>query len=450
MTEITLRSLAGLFAGALLACWILTDSTGAYALETERARRIREQLETGLPKAATDKDVAAVRDDLNKVMQDVLARIGALESDMVDLKSRLRVLELRTAVSGDPVPGSIMSDKSAPEIVVKKSPAKTGAQMQVSVCAAGCDVTSFNDAANMVMEGGTITVSPGAYSDCIAIKKSMKVIGNIGEDGSRAHLSKVACNGKAAIDINAPEVTIKGLQISDIAVPDQNGACVRVSQKALMVVLSNIICRGSENGILGGTAPNGKFIIENSTFESNGKGGRAHGIYINGPGDVVLRNVRILSTDNGHLLKTGARSILIENSILAALGGNSGRGVDIFAGGKFTMRNSVLQLGPNTQNHDMFAYALETKRIAPGAEHAILIENNWIIYDDKKRPGRWLWHKKSNVLGAFDMRNNKLVGGIDPILKNVDMDLNKQFKDRDAAGLPDYDGTLASMPKPGS
>ncbi|MSP41787.1 MAG: hypothetical protein EXR08_00220 [Alphaproteobacteria bacterium] len=108
-------------------------------------------------------------------------------------------------------------------------------------------------------------------------------------------------------------------------------------------------------------------------------------MYINGGTNAILRNVKILASNDGHLLKTGARSILVENSVLAALEGNGGTAIDAYGGGKLTVKSSVLQLGPNTQNHNFIAYAGESSRIVPGGAHEITVENNWIIYDDANR-----------------------------------------------------------------
>lgn len=85
------------------AFWLLLDANAGHAeaqtSDAERAARIRDQLAIAPPKAATDKDVAALRDDLNRAMEDVVKRISALEKDMIDMQSRMRVLEVRAAVS---------------------------------------------------------------------------------------------------------------------------------------------------------------------------------------------------------------------------------------------------------------------------------------------------------------------------------------------------------------
>lgn len=446
------RNIVGLLACVWFLC-VTVDTGFTQDANTDRVSKIRDQINATDTRMVNQADITTLRSDLNNAMDAIVTRIQTLEKDMVDMKSRIRVLEARTAPSAAvitvPAASPAAPAPQAPPPAAAAAP--DGLKMNVSMCASGCDAMKFSDAVALLGEGGTLTVEPGTYFDCIVIRKSMKLVGKIAQDGSRAHLKKIACSGKGAVDVEAPEVTIQGLKISEITVPDENGACVRINADTGKVLIKDIICLKSENGILG--APNnenGILTIEDSTFEGHGKNGRAHGLYINGGSEAILRNVKILASDNGHLLKTGARSTLVENSVIAALGGNSGAAINNYSGGKLTVRNNVIQLGPNTQNHNFLTYADEPDRITPGGVHEMLIENNWFIYDDPKRCCHWLFSKRSNILDKIEVRNNKFVGHVDPVVAGVDMRLNKEYDGRDAAGLRNYDGTLESLPKPGS
>ena len=446
------RNIVGLLACVWFLC-VTVDTGFTQDANTDRVSKIRDQINATDTRMVNQADITTLRSDLNNAMDAIVTRIQTLEKDMVDMKSRIRVLEARTAPSAAvitvPAASPAAPAPQAPPHAAAAAP--DGLKMNVSMCASGCDAMKFSDAVALLGEGGTLTVEPGTYFDCIVIRKSMKLVGKIAQDGSRAHLKKIACSGKGAVDVEAPEVTIQGLKISEITVPDENGACVRINADTGKVLIKDIICLKSENGILG--APNnenGILTIEDSTFEGHGKNGRAHGLYINGGSEAILRNVKILASDNGHLLKTGARSTLVENSVIAALGGNSGAAINNYSGGKLTVRNNVIQLGPNTQNHNFLTYADEPDRITPGGVHEMLIEKNWFIYDDPKRCCHWLFSKRSNILDKIEVRNNKFVGHVDPVVAGVDMRLNKEYDGRDAAGLRNYDGTLESLPKPGS
>jgi len=413
----------------------------AQTTDTERTQNIRNQLLKQQAAPAISQDLEVMRNDTKNAMDALVSRIVELEKSIVDLKAKIRVLEARTTPPNNVMNAPVGNGKAA---------RKTG-KMQVSLCNTGCDASKFADAVIMLNDGGTLTVKPGVYFDCITIKKSMKLIGEIAPDGSRAHLRKIACRGKAAINLNAPDVEIHGLKISEIAVPSLNGACVRVGDAVKTLLIKDIICLDSENGLLGrANNLDGVITIENSTFEGHGKSGKAHGIYINGGAKAILRNVNILSINEGHVLKTGARETLVEDSVLAALQSRSGAAINAYGGGKLTVRNSVLQLGPNSENNNFLAYADEPQRTVTGGVHEILIEKSWIIYDDPARCCRWLFSQRSNILDEIVMRNNKFVGGITPNKETVTIANNKEFADRAAAGLKEYNGTLASLPRPGS
>ena len=54
------------------------------------------------------------------------------------------------------------------------------------------------------------------------------------------------------------------------------------------ITIRDVYCHDSEDGVLGGPKQ-GSVTIEDSLFERNGSGGRAHGIYINSGDNFILR-----------------------------------------------------------------------------------------------------------------------------------------------------------------
>ena len=175
--------------------------------------------------------------------------------------------------------------------------------------------------------------------------------------------------------------------------------------------------------------------IEGSRFERNGSGGRAHGIYVNSGDKFVLRHSQIISTKGeGHTLKSGAKRTVIEDSVLAALGGRNSRAIDAYAGGVLEVRRSVIQQGPNSDNSEAIGVALELNRTNP-KPHSTLIEDNWIIFDDLSRCCRWLF--KAKQLGPITLRGNKIVGMTELADLNVTafVENERLYKDREKAGL---------------
>ena len=192
-------------------------------------------------------------------------------------------------------------------------------------------------------------------------------------------------------------------------------------------------------------------MIENSVFVSNGaNNGQSHGLYLDSLGEIVLKNIKVISTkEGGHTLKISAPKMLIENSVLLALNEYNSRTIDNFGGGELVVRNSVLQQGPNSDNLDMIGVALEKNRTLKSS-HKVFLENNWIIFDNQKN----ILIKELNVgklfdankLGPYILKKNRIVGMATVNQNNVVMQDNMLFENRAEAGLPEYDGSLKSFP----
>ncbi len=383
---------------------------------------------------------------------------GGIKKELRDIHQQLRVISRQLQVRLDRIEKRLerIEGVGKPAAATAKKPkvskvrkAKTGRATALKVCRQGCDYTDLNRAIQALKPGGTITMLPGLSGTCGVIDRSLTLVGLKDKKGRRAHLAGGICWGKASLVVRAADVTIRGLEISNANVRDRNGACIRIDPSSVKLMIDDLYCHDSENGILGGSK-NSRITIVNSLFERNGRGGRAHGIYISNGDVLTVRNTKILfSKGQGHTLKSGARHTIIEDSVLAALDGRNSRAIDAYGGGELIVRRSVLQQSKNTENHEFIGVALESKRINPDP-HSTLLEDNWFIYDDDERCCRWLLTAK--LFGPFTIRNNRMVGLTGVHMPSIDARVraeNRFFKDRKEAGLPSYDGTLASLPKPG-
>jgi hypothetical protein len=187
--------------------------------------------------------------------------------------------------------------------------------------------------------------------------------------------------------------------------------------------------------LLGG---NGLLVIEDSLFQRLGgdretKIGQAHGIYASQRVTrLELRRNRFLaSKEEGHEIKSRARSTLIEDNVIASLDGVDSRLIDIPNGGEVVIRGNVLEIGPNSSNPDLIGLGLERGR-HPKLDHQVnnaLIENNTIIID---------YGGPTRIINVRDfpeplVRNNVVIGG-SPQPDGG----NRWFIDRRAAGLGPY------------
>jgi hypothetical protein len=317
------------------------------------------------------------------------------------------------------------------------------------VCEQGCEFSDLTAAIRASSPGGLVSIAPGTYRTCGIVDKPLRLIGLKDSSGNRARLVDIACEGKGAIVVKASGVIIEGLEISGISVPSKNGACIRLDPEAGEVMIRDLYCHDSEEGILGG-APHGNIVVEDSRFERNGANeGRAHGIYINGGDTFTLRRSQIISTKGwGHTLKSGARRTVIEDSVLAALNGQNSRAIDAYGGGILEVRQSVIEQGPNSDNDEAIGIALELNRLNP-EPHSTLLEDNWIIFDDLAKRCRLLL--KATPTEMVTVRGNRIVGMIavsEPTLGALVEDNNRLYRDRGETELPPYNSTLSSLPKP--
>ena len=121
--------------------------------------------------------------------------------------------------------------------------------------------------------------------------------------------------------------------------------------------------------------------------------------------------------------------------------------MDFYGGGTLIVTGSVLQQGPNSENHDLIALARESRRVNLSAEHIALFEDNLFIFDHKpSRCCRWL--ATGRALGPVIFRNNRLVSINDHKFEGLTMENNQEFATRSDAGLPEYNGELNSIPMP--
>lgn len=358
-----------------------------------------------------------------------------LRQSREQLDSRLQHIEhiLSPNASKEPAQPQQSSSPNKPAEALKSTDI-------LSVCNRGCDFNDLQKAVDAAAPGGEINVEPEISGSCAVINKPLRIIGKREKDGHRAHLVGGVCIGKAPLVTTAGNIVIEGFEISDINVSDGNGACLRLDPGTRDLTVRDIYCHDSQDGILGKSE--GLFLIEDSSFVGNGFGnGQAHNLYIEGD-EVLIRRSRILSAQNaGHSLKSGARKLTVEDSIIAALNGHNSRALDAYSGGEVVLLRNVIQQGPQSDNSDVIGLALESGRLLPDG-HSLRLENNWVIFDDSGR-GILIRGRK---LGPITARGNTFVGLKGMGLADVQDIGNHWFETRKEAGLPPFDGTLSSLP----
>ena len=291
-----------------------------------------------------------------------------------------------------------------------------------------CDYATLKQAISVAQPGDTIVIAPGVYKQAAEITKEGLTL--VGESG--AHLKGMNIGSKAALVVRADNVTIEGIECSDVA-DNRNISCVR--NEATGLAIRNVYFHDFDIGINGGPVGS-TILIEDSIIGPSTPGYRNHNIYISKwAGEVTLRNNRILCANEGHLVKSGAERNIIENNVLAGPDCAESRAVDIVLGGEVVIRGNVIQKSPAAENGDVFGIALEA---APGTAkdfhpvNSTLIEGNTIICDRSCRL------VNSNSPSSVEVMGNTIVGPDLVDTGDVNHAGNAAFANRQSAGLPAF------------
>lgn len=235
----------------------------------------------------------------------------------------------------------------------------------------GREFPNLQSAAEALKPGDILELGPGTYKTPLIIKHDhISVIGrgHVVFDGATAE-------NKGAILVKGNDVRINNIECKGIKVPDQNGACIRLEGANLTV--DHVYFHRSEQGILTGNQP-GIVTIRDSRFELLGRAGRAHGIYIGGGELHIEDSLFIAAVDEGHEIKSRARTTEIVRTVVASLASHDSRLIDISNGGLVSIRDSILEKGPGSSNADVIGYGLEN--MAYGYNY-IELKGNTIIME---------------------------------------------------------------------
>lgn len=248
-----------------------------------------------------------------------------------------------------------------------------------TVVETGRSYERLQDAVNAIGNGkGTIAVAAGTHRQC-AVQQGGSISYMAATPG-KAVFDGVTCEGKAALVLRGREASISGLVFRRMAVPDFNGAGVRLEKGNLTVAQSWFL--DSQQGILTGNDQNGQIIIDKSTFSGlgtcEGGGGCAHSIYIGDYGHLRVTRSRFEKGTGGHYVKARATRVDVASSSFDDSAGRSTNYmIDLPAGSVGQITNNWFVQGQNKENYSAF--------IAVGAEGRLHTSNGLQIAGNDAR-----------------------------------------------------------------
>jgi hypothetical protein len=278
----------------------------------------------------------------------------------------------------------------------------------------------FADAARALQAGDTLEIGPGVYREPLVIfADGVRVSGS-----GHVVIERTQAEGKAAIITKGDDIVIEHIECRHIRVRDGNGACVRHEGRNL--TLRQVFFHDVQSALLTGSDP-GLVRIVDSRFSEMGWRGRAHGIIVGG-GELRIENSQIVAARSwAHAIHSRARSTLITNSLVASLGSNDSRLIDLPRGGVLEIRDSILQHGPVSANTEAIGFAQSGN--LHDRQHIALTGNTVVL--ERDGPDR-----------LFDFGNRvaemKLSGNLLINTERFDDDNNRYYDDRESAGLPPF------------
>ena len=257
----------------------------------------------------------------------------------------------------------------------------------------------------------TIIVAPGRHRQC-AIQEAGIITYRAAEPGT-AIFDGVACEGKAALVLRGTGAVVDGLVFENMAVPDENGAGIRIEQGNLDV--RNSMFRNSEQGILSAEDRDATIRIDRSTFSGLGRCGGdascAHSIYIGNYGRLEVTRSRFERGNGGHYVKTHTAQVSItDNSFDDTQGQATNYMIDLPSGSQGTIANNVFVQGENKENWSAFVAVA-----AEGQHHSssgLVISNNSASLAPGVRRETWFVGDWSG--DQLQIASNQLGRGISP------------------------------------
>ncbi len=202
---------------------------------------------------------------------------------------------------------------------------------------------------------GSIAIAPGRYEQC-AVQESGDIAFLASQPGS-AIFDGVTCEGKAALVLRGRSAEVSGLVFQNMRVPDFNGSGIRLEQGDLTIAESWF--RDSQQGILTHNDPEGRLVIDRSTFTRlgtcEGSGGCAHSIYTGEYGEVRVTRSRFEEGRGGHYLKSRAIRVNVASSSFDdAAGRGTNYMIDLPGGASGQISNNWFVQGHDKENYAAF------------------------------------------------------------------------------------------------
>jgi hypothetical protein len=311
---------------------------------------------------------------------------------------------------------------------------------------AGRSIKTIAEGARLARRGATIEVDAGEYPGDVAVWANNGV--TVRAVGGRVRLlaQGASAMGKGIWVVRSKGMRVEGFDFEGAAVPDRNGAGIRLDWGSLLVRDCSFV--HNEMGLLTNNDPDTVLQVENCEFAYNQRpDGHNHNLYVGRIARLSVTGSYFHHARTGHLLKSRAALNLIQyNRLTDESGGTASYELEFPNGGIAVVVGNIIGQSKETENRHLLSFGAESYfwqrnalylshntlinplawtgiflRIAPGAEPSVAAVNNLLVGEgglESSGPG----HYRNNLhaqasdftdLQAFDCalrRHSPLAG----------------------------------------
>lgn len=265
-------------------------------------------------------------------------------------------------------------------------------------------IRSLAAAARQAKDGAVVEVDAGEYVGDAATWPQhgltlRAVGGRVTLIAAGAHVQ-----GKGLFVTTGRRQRIEGFEFTGAAVPDRNGAGIRLEAGSLTLVDCSF--RDNENGLLTANDERIELDIVDCDFGAIlPREGRTHNLYAGAIGRLAVSGSYFHHGLRGHLLKSrAALNHILYNRLSDEIGGRASYELEFPNGGVAVVMGNLVMQSSTTENPHLISYGAEG---ATWARQALYLVNNTLV---DQLPGGGVWLRVSPPQTDVVLANNLLVG----------------------------------------
>lgn len=265
-------------------------------------------------------------------------------------------------------------------------------------------VRSLAAAARQAKDGTLVEVDAGEYiGDAAAWPQHGLTLRAV---GGRVTLVAAGAHvqGKGLFVTTGRRQRIEGFDFVGAAVPDRNGAGIRLEAGTLTLVDCGF--RDNENGVLTANDERIELDIVDCDFGAIlPREGRTHNLYAGAIGRLAVSGSYFHHGLHGHLLKSrAALNHILYNRLTDEIGGRASYELEFANGGVAVVMGNLIAQSSTTENPHLISFGAEG---ATWARQALYLVHNTLV---DQLPGGGVWLRVSPPQTDVVLANNLLVG----------------------------------------